>query len=126
MVVSFIKQPLRTRDPWSHSWGDHPVAFTPRQALAWSTRIALGAAPLAALILAGWVLHIVPDTHLVLAAYLTLLLVAVCAGCVAMLSNCQLALHKAFVAGYHTGIASVRPNGEDSRRDGDPVLRLVE
>ena len=92
------------------------MSITPRQALHWSTWVAVTTAPITALALVGWVAGLWPDTRQMAMAYMTLLLVCVGAGIIAALSACNLAIHRAFSAGFQTGEASVDPGA------GDPLM----
>lgn len=104
------------------------TCMSPRRVLTWAVRTLVVTLPMVLATLAGWVSGVLPDTRFMLAAYMTLLLICVGAGCVAMLASCQLAIHQAFSAGYQTGQASVWPQDMDTHPapSDDPVLRLVE
>ena len=102
--------------------------MSPGRVLIWAVRALKVFTPLVLVILAGWLFGALPDTRHMLAIYMTLLLLCVGAGCVAMLAASQLAIHQAFSAGYMTGQASVWPDDADTQpeRADDPVLRLVD
>ena len=104
------------------------MAASARCTYTWSIRTIVTTAPIATAQLVAMVAGWAPDSRVALALYLTTLLVAVGAGCVACVSASQLAIHQAFNAGLRTGQASVWPDDPDHQaaRDVDPLLRLVE
>lgn len=114
----------------------HVVPSSPRIVTRWAARVACVAAPLAVLVLVTWAAwgHEVlwHRRVLVLMAYLLLLSVALGAAIVAVMGTCFTAVHKAFSAGYQTGlqVGAATEAGRPHGPDGDPGhgkhLRLVD
>lgn len=111
-------------------------SITPRHTKMWALRVVYVATPLSALCLVGWGLDLVAFGHtppLLFVAYQLLAMVSLGAGIIATVAAGQLAIAKAFAAGYMAGVQRVVTdgNGDDDHpkhrgRPRNPKLRAVE
>lgn len=104
-------------------------ATASKAAIKWATRVFIVSAPLTVLTLLAWGLRLTPERPvLVFMVYQLLLLVSASAAAVAVVARGQLAIARAFTAGFNTALRVVDGDGDgDDRGKARPKpLRIVD